>query len=163
MSAYIVSKPHIDALIGVALNGPADVGPRYPGDGWQRPYFEGQPLTPEYAGRLGTVLSIEVYRSVSHRYYAEKLDELPKRWVRKALGGFGYDYAGDLPGPGPRRLTVIEALVAIAGYEYQSCEHPGWEASAAKAFCDSLKDRLIHALPGWDEARSGATCIRRCA
>jgi hypothetical protein len=33
MSAFIVSKAHIDALVTLALHGPSDRGPRYPGDG----------------------------------------------------------------------------------------------------------------------------------
>jgi hypothetical protein len=47
--------------------------------------------------------------------------------------------------------TVAELLNAIRGYQYQTCEHPGWERSQAKAFCDTLQQRLIATLPGYTD------------
>jgi hypothetical protein len=47
--------------------------------------------------------------------------------------------------------TVAELLNAIRGYQYQTCEHPGWDRSQAKAFCDALQQRLIATLPGYTD------------
>ena len=51
-----------------------------------------------------------------------------------------------------RNLHAIVLLKAVHGYEYQSCEHPGWEGSEAQAFCRSLTRALITELPGYSEA-----------
>ena len=47
---------------------------------------------------------------------------------------------------------AIEACKAIDCYEYQSCEHPGWRDSGAKAFCERLRSALIGAMHGYEEA-----------
>lgn len=50
--------------------------------------------------------------------------------------------------------TVVIAK-QIANYEYQSCEHEGWEPSEAHAFCLALSQSLLRSLPGWAEAPWG--------
>ena len=50
---------------------------------------------------------------------------------------------------GPHRWSLPELLNAIRGYQYQTCEHPSWETSEAKAFCEALQQRLISMLPGY--------------
>src|SRR5437763_14932954 len=61
MSAFIVSKSHIDALVTLALHGPSDRGPRYPGDGWG--------LANRYQpDALGRLLWGENRASVCYRY-----------------------------------------------------------------------------------------------
>lgn len=47
--------------------------------------------------------------------------------------------------------STAELLSALRGFEYQSCEHPDWEASQARAFCDALQQRLIYTLPGFHD------------
>jgi hypothetical protein len=37
-------------------------------------------------------------------------------------------------------------------YEYQSCEHDGWDDSATKRFCNSLRHSLTASLPGYNAA-----------
>ncbi len=51
-----------------------------------------------------------------------------------------------------KQPTAVEGLSAIKCYEYQTCEHPEWEQSAAHAFCDALRDLLIGCLPGYEAA-----------
>jgi hypothetical protein len=41
---------------------------------------------------------------------------------------------------------------AIDCLEYQSCEHPEWEASWAARFLDALRAQLIGCLEGYDDA-----------
>ena len=152
MSAYIVSKAHIDALVAVAANGPANRSPKYPGDGWTPPMWR---LTDNSQDALnarhnpdliGSMLWQENVMSVVHRY-PNSLNDLP--------GPVDFDaemvltYTSERPA---RMLTATEALKAIDGYEYQSCEHPEWKDSQARAFCDALRRRLISTLPGYDEA-----------
>lgn len=54
----------------------------------------------------------------------------------------------------PPASTVVIAK-QIANYEYQSCEHDGWERSEAHAFCLALSDWLLRSLPGWADAPWG--------
>jgi hypothetical protein len=163
MSAFVVGKSHIDAILRTALDGPDDRGPKYPGDGWHRTYwYHNGPhqLDHETVERVGAMLTVENVRSVQYRYEDSSMDTLPgpiaNGWLTDALLG-KYDWPAYGTGPvrigtGPRQLTTVAALKALDCYEYQSCEHPGWEASEAKAFCDSLRSSLIGALPGYEEA-----------
>jgi len=164
MSAYVNSKEHIDAILRVALDGPADRGPRYPGDGWRfgSYYHNGsrRDVRHEEAERLGVLLVTENARSVRYRYPDDGLDTLPgpidNGFVTDAfLGKYQYGAYGTGPviiAAGPRHLTAVEALKALDGYEYQSCEHPGWRESEAHSFCADLRHALISALPGYNEA-----------
>lgn len=81
---------------------------------------------------------------------------------------YRYDTRENLPGPVEReepafyrftaskmftrRPNPVEALKLIRCYEYQSCEHPGWESSEAKGFCDTMTAALVACLPGYDDA-----------
>jgi hypothetical protein len=154
MSAYVMSKHHIDALVSAALAGE---GPGYgggalrwyaPGPAEETDYQRGAPwgstcvanaqtrervITLENASHVGRVLLFENMRSVAHRY--DEPLELPV-----------YEYT-----PG-RVLTAVETLKAINGFEYQACEHPGWESSEARAFCEALQSAAIRRLPGYEEA-----------
>lgn len=151
MSAFILSKTHIDVLITAGL--------RY-SSGWRGPLTWYWPaidaesdrgnwtsaelqeqarqrrrsLTRKTAGRVGAVLLAENRRSVDHRYDETEWEE---PYVFEQVPGW----------PDP-----VIILKAIACYEYQSCEHPGWRTSEARAFCQALQGRAITLLPGYDEA-----------
>jgi hypothetical protein len=43
-------------------------------------------------------------------------------------------------------------LAAIAGYEYQACEHDGWRRSETARFCQALRLAMVRRLPGYDQA-----------
>ncbi len=185
MSAYVVSKAHIDFLIQAAIAGATDsVGWKRnsePGFSWhhddrlhrlevtaevgdERPAAIPGFNSIELVGPsvIGQRLVDECVASVHARYPDTEPDE------------------GDLPGPndayymGPyiwepyrRGSTRGSWLVApppastaviakqIAHYEYQSCEHARWDASEAHAFCRSLAEGLLCSLPGWNEAPWG--------
>jgi hypothetical protein len=171
MSAYVVDKAHVDALVTAGLvygrrGGVAWFDPIVP-DG-EHDHQPGQPwgstavetaerkrreLTAETADRVGAMLWSENVRSVAHRY-AEA--GAPESWETLC----------DLPGPadfspmdvaaykhrnGPV-LAPVRVLKACDGYEYQSCEHPDWEQSEACAYLDALRRAMIRALPGYDSA-----------
>jgi hypothetical protein len=55
--------------------------------------------------------------------------------------------------PPPASTAVIAKQ--IAHYEYQSCEHGGWEESESRAFCLALAEALLRSLPGWEDAPWG--------
>ena len=65
----------------------------------------------------------------------------------------------DKPGdPSAHRYTLRPPLPALAviklaqSYEYQSCEHDGWDASVAKGWIERLIAGLIFRIPGYDAA-----------
>jgi hypothetical protein len=151
MSAYVVDPTHIDVILSVAINGPKDRTLRHPGDAWYPPYvnelLDGRsgPLTAEGADEAGRALLAECVASVSYRYPDDSLEELP----------------GPRPMPRPeqyewtdfgRLLSAIETCCALDGYDYQSCEHPGWQASGAFWFCHRFRRALIGAMPGYADA-----------
>ncbi len=152
MSAFIVDDIHIHALLEAGLAdqryGPLrwfapeePIGPEdhEPGQPWGPTAIESanrrrRELTSETASIVGMMLVAQNYASVNYRY-AEKDEEPIYRY--KPLAGY----------PNP-----VIVLKAIDCYEYQSCETPDWEETEAHAFCQSLRKRMIHHLPGYDDA-----------
>jgi hypothetical protein len=56
------------------------------------------------------------------------------------------------------RLLTESAVAHIKNihcYQYQSCEHEGWDASMARQFCTALLASLEHDVPGYDDAPWG--------
>lgn len=150
MSAWIVTKNHIDALITAGLD-------------YQMPL--------EWDGNSGTP-----YSQTSCRLDARSADKVGRMLWQENLNSIHYRYpdtveGGNHPGPmdfspteveaytyshfGARRWSPVAVLKAIDCYEYQSCEHPEWETSEAKRFCDALRLHLIHRLPGYEDAPWG--------
>jgi hypothetical protein len=151
MSAYVVDPAHIDVLLSVAIGGPRGRAVLYPGDGWRPPYVNellddrSGPLTAEDADHAGRVLLAECIESVSCRYPDDSPDELPGPRPMPRPEQYEWTDFGSL-------LTPIEACCAIDGYEYQSCEHPGWQASGAFWFCHRFRRALVGAMPGYRDA-----------
>jgi hypothetical protein len=170
MSAFIVSKEHIDAMVRVGIAGPSDPHEIRPDRAWHgvswftsdpraiaydgsnpTAYFGGldairRELRSETAEATGAMLVAANVASVQHRY-SEPGDDLPgpvvKYWTRPYVAPV--IFRRQLP-------TAVEALKLIACYEYQSCEPPTWDGSEAQRFCDALRHALIGALPGYAEA-----------
>jgi hypothetical protein len=158
MSAFIVGKAHIDALVIAAVYAePGDCGPltwfarELTEDEKTGAYQAGEPwgpeapeiacevrrqATPDQADRIGQILMRENRLSVNHRYNENEVEDI-------------YSFT---PIKGTVRVNPVMILKAIDCYEYQSCEHPGWEGSEAHAFCEALRRRMIRRLPGYDEA-----------
>ena len=140
MSAWIVNKAHIDAMVTAAQFCGRDYGSFYY---WHE--RDAHYVTFETEDDVGQMLWSENVASVSYRYNGDT------------------DLPGPIPTPDPtsyeftrsRPFSPVEMLSAIDCYEYQSCEHPGWKDSQAHAFCQALRHQMIGCLPGYDEAPWG--------
>ena len=134
MSAYIVSNAHIDALITFGLqdrHGGHELRWFHEGDG-PDPWHT---LELGNASEVGRMLLLENHRSVAYRY-SEPVELVTYEYVR----------AGWAVG----RIDPVKILGALYCFEYQSCECDDWKQSEAFAFCDALRHRAIHKLPGYD-------------
>lgn len=150
MSAYVVERYHIIYLVKAAEN--AAIRSRFPLQ-W------GSSVDHRLRGRL------EAGEAIS------KLVEIAQMLWDENRASVSYHYPdGKLPGPTNEDyiireedfekfqwiFTAAEVFRAIDCYQYQSCEHPGWRTSEAKAFTDALRVKWTHLLPGWDDAPWGA-------
>lgn len=129
MSAFIVSSDHVAVIVNSGLVDCHDPLTWYFGN----PQRSGK-LDHTNAEEIGQMLWEENHRSVNFRY-------------REQAETLEYRHVFHVTRPG------IEALKLIHSYEYQSCEHDGWESSEAKAFCDYLARRLINRLPEYQAAK----------
>lgn len=126
MSAFIVSDKHISYLLKAALTSRNEF------------YFGGAIMTEQNKKDVGQMLLKENYKSVNFRYKdAEQPHDFEFSSVEKS-----YNPA-----------DPIQVLKAATCYEYQSCEHPEWVTSEAKAFIDSLKAHAIEKLPGYNDKK----------
>ena len=146
MSAYVVSDSHIDAMLTVIADGPADSTRDL--RQWRDATRWAEILPDRYADpdparltALGVMLLRENIASVDYRYPSHK--------------GETADPAETYLYHRARRPNVIEAFKLIDCYEYQACEHDGWKTSAAAELCNKLRKNLICSLPGWDAAPWG--------
>ena len=110
MSAWIVSKRHIDLLVSVILRS------------------EAVPEAGVDANTIGTELWTECHRSVNYRY--SENEPVPDYHHEP----YPLDVAGD---------GYLFLLKQVDCYRYQSCEHPGWESSAACRWTDELRQMWI--------------------
>lgn len=126
MSAFVVSEKHIDYLVSAAYLWTRTQGI----NGYER----------DNAARM---LEAENRRSVAYRYPS-------------AAESNPVAIADALNARPPVRLTLnvnpVQVLKAIACLEYQSCEHPEWETSTARAWLESLRNQAIANLPGYETA-----------
>ena len=149
MSAYIVDRDHIAYLVAAAQSN--QIGSRHGKFGWLCPrlgwrHFDSN----QGAEAVGQMLWDECIKSVSARYPGADPQELP--------GVIGEDYTfhdSDVPIM-HRPINPVDVLKAISCYDYQSCEHEGWEKSEAHNFCEALHHAAVNALPGYDDAPWGA-------
>lgn len=161
MSAYLVSKRHIDALVQAAEIHGRQFGISYRAEGERWKQYRHGEITSRAAwnaadvthggnNELGAMLWLENLQSVSERYPEDQDGQRPGPVGLTTASMLAYAYA-----PPAKPLTVVEALKALACYEYQACEHDEWKMSEAKSFCDNLRSALIHALPGYEAAPWG--------
>jgi hypothetical protein len=132
MSAFVVDKAHIDLLLGAGMRASHLMSWKSYNRGYRRL---------DNCDEVGQMLVDENVRSVMRRY-PDTMDgrDLPgpvdAYWQRP------YRFAS------PAGVDFVDALEAIDVYEYQACEHPEWETSEARAFCDALRRGLTRMLPG---------------
>lgn len=145
MSAWVVSKAHIDALVATLVFGPSDAKSWY--GLWSKELK--RPYNAEDADELGRELWLTCFESVQHRYPDDSPSELP---------GHGYDPSDAETYRFPvmtAKIPCVSALKQCHCLSYQSCEHPGWAESKAKRLLDDLADTLAHHVPGYDDAPWG--------
>lgn len=136
MSAFILGPDHIDYLVSAAVH----AGIYHGGFGI---YWHGERVEWHNADAVGAALLRENIASVSFRYESHRGD-LP----------------GPIPSPAPEdyeyrpflSVTTAQVLKALDCYEYQSCEHQGWNDSEARRFCDVLRRRYAATVPGYEDA-----------
>jgi hypothetical protein len=142
MSAYIVRKAHIDAIVTFAVGGQRRVGTvkRMAEDADQAKYVSSSDYTPS---QIGAALWAENHASVDYRY--SETTPVPAYVFRPKCHG------GTCTKP-TRQLTPLDVIKLCQSLKYQSCEHPGWEASFAHDFLNRVISAAIAALPGYDNA-----------
>lgn len=149
MSAFMHDSAHIDAMIHAGRTFARDgLGWKIPG---QNPERFGK-LDADTATATGQMLLRENAESVAYRYNMKDLDN-PADGGTRSIEYLGYlaqadEYKYD-PRAARKEFSPVEIMNATDSYEYQSCEHPEWETSEARAFCRTLKDAAIRALPGY--------------
>jgi hypothetical protein len=130
MSAFVVSKRHIDAMVTAALDGRHGMNLTWFGADGTR-----HEVTLATATETGAMLWATNVESVNYRYndneplldYSFESHDVPPVWVLKA----------------------------IDCYEYQSCEHDGWKGSDASLFAEALRRHVVGMLPGYENAPWG--------
>jgi len=143
MSAYIVDRDHIAYLVEAGRR----LGVHCPLS-W---YHDGRhhKLNELTVDAVAQMLWSENVASVCSRYPDCSPDDLPGP-------GMGWPYAYGVHRCTLRHVEPVQVLKSLNCYEYQSCEHDGWKASEARAFCKALRSAATHALPGYEEAAWGA-------
>lgn len=152
MSAYVQDRAHVLSIIRTALEGPADPREIRPDNVWHGPRWSAIPtflladihwsehgkvwrrLDWLNAEEVAGMLYDENVASVRHRY-AEDDEMIP------AVAAFTMS---DIKRA--RRLTATDALCALSGYEYQSCEHPEWSSSESLRVVEALRRCLCDFL-----------------
>jgi hypothetical protein len=140
MSAWIVSKKHIDALVTAYLHSQ---------------HFDKQ-RTSEENNQLGQMLWHENHQSVNCRYNE-----------RKVTPNYKFSSCSScVNGDGTRtKLSTVALFKLVNCYMYQTSEHGGWTESKAYEFCNNLRERLaaklgvkvdeVYKLPEYDAAPWG--------
>jgi hypothetical protein len=114
MSAFVVSKQDIDILVAAQA---------------ARIQCEDKATLTE----LGRMLWRENVKSVAYRY------DMPARHASEYAGYLkdiaAYQYE-------PQEWNRRAVADAVSCYDYQSCEHPGWEMSKAKRLIEAIETAL---------------------
>ena len=126
MSAWIVSDRHIDHLVAATI------------------HAELAAMPPDEIGRM---LWRENLASVAALYPGDKDGDRPGPLDFRDKDADEYVWQE------PKAIPAGQLKAAIGSYRYQSCEHPEWDESAAKALTDKIlggfKDVEMEA-DGWD-------------
>ena len=150
MSAWIVSKAHIDALVSAAMTSKGNPFRWYDADG-------------NHSHEL-TCMDTEKATKVGQMLWSENLASINARYVDTIDNPLGCPGPANFEGPASidayrftrtQQLEPVKVIKAIHCYDYQSCEHDGWKASEAHQFCEALEARMVSSLPGYNEAPWG--------
>ncbi len=125
MSAYIVSKDHISALVSFCNAKNVYV------------YYDGKKFDVTNLDAIGQILVNENYRSVNTRYSS---NDAP----------FVYEFQYL-----QRHFTLIQIIKLCHCYNYQSCETEDYYESLAYAIVRGIESHAVRLLPGYEEAEWG--------
>jgi hypothetical protein len=125
VSAFVVGKVHIDALISAFFA------------------YRNRGQSDAEAIQIGRMLIAENYRSVDHRY--PRHDHADPTAAALAVEEYTFTDLG-------HHFAPVTILKAIDCYVYQSCEHEGWQDSEARKWCEALRAEAITELPGYQDA-----------
>lgn len=118
MSAWIVTRAHIDVMVLAGVQFGVPYGPH-----------QSAPIGPAVLAAAGADLWAENHRSVNCRYGE---DTEPPAY------------------PAPTAEVILDPVAVVKAIDclaYQSCEHPGWDASRAAGYCTRLRDAALTGLP----------------
>lgn len=153
MSAWIVSRKHIDVLVNAGL------GTRDNSVSW---WWEQAPsgvqhrhLNWQNADLVGSMLWAENLASVAYRYPNDKDGERPgpNDFKDEHVITYVFNRGNAETDDDGNEVTLIDAMTLLDSYEYQSCEHPTWKESEAYAYCHALRSHLMHKLPGYNKGK----------
>lgn len=156
MSAYIVSRDHIQYLVSAAMSNQIR-GRHSHSFRWFHGGESHELVCTDFAkaAEVGQMLWDECVASVKARYPNESTDTLP--------GPISEDYQYDTHKRHfAETFEPVQVIKAIHCYEYQSCEHGGWESSEACSFVRTLASLATTQLDGYDDAEWGSP-VRRTA
>ncbi|MBS3648819.1 hypothetical protein KEU06_09395 [Pseudaminobacter sp. 19-2017] len=150
MSAWMVSNAHVTAMIScaVALFRESDSFSEFRlanGKTAARHALATADLT-----ELGKLLLQENAKSLDARYPGDKGSSDGDMYHQEEIDS--YVYARDSHAAG-QDVGFLAKLISC--YAYQSCEHDGWETSAAKQWCDWAQEVGISVLPSYKRAPWG--------
>lgn len=131
MSAFVVSNNHINILINWAVS---QTGFKV------NVYYQEKTFTigEDNAQQAGQILLDENYRSVNHRY--DSFDKAERfKFVRKHF----------------LNMSKVQIIKHCDCLNYQSCETDDWKDTFAFKIIKAIRERAIHSLPGYDDAKWG--------
>lgn len=117
MSAWIVSRAHIDVLVQALC--------------------EGEYVTDRSPDEVGRELWRENLASVAYRYPNDGNGGRPGPMEFRDSDVDTYTYRRPSV-----RIEPSAVLSATGCYDYQSCEHPGWESSVSRVWVTMMDDAL---------------------
>jgi hypothetical protein len=138
MSAFQVSNRHIDLLV------------------YARTLPDFKVLESDLdRDELGRLLLGENLKSLAARYGDDRnagSAASKSKWEDvKQVEAYVYSTPTDAAGV----RDIVSIIKQIHCYEYQSCEHEGWETSRASKYCKDLLELLLFKLPGYAAAKWG--------
>lgn len=131
MSAYMVEKHHIGYLVAAAFD---------------RAYRIDAHLQPSLTmHEMAELLSLENARSIVYRYPQDSMDDTMHTWAK-----------GEVESMLWMAIKPEQVIQSVRCYQYQACEHPGWNESRAKDITDRLLMAAVRVLPAVEKAEWGA-------
>ena len=144
MSAWTVSKTHVDVLVAGVLQ----VGGYHHRGVWC-------PIKLENATALGQMLWRENFRSVNYRYGERKSTPPYAYAAPDAYTRTSREWGQTIYLDEQSRVDPAVLAKQVSCYDYQSCEHAAYNRSRAHSVVQALAGSLLRNVKGYDEAPWG--------